>query len=131
MKRTFFKRNFRALVAMFFLLGGLFFATNRATAQSYNWKTEADAQTVLLAQVDQLNLDIQNFVPGSSQYKDLQNHIDYYKLIYTDLEDGSSTEAAVNNNLGHLNDRFSATEDFLPKTVIVGLFNDAVILLTN
>lgn len=131
MKKSFFKRNFRALVAMFFLLGGLFFATNRAAAQSYNWKSESQAMAQLQSEMDQLSLDIQNFVPGSTQYKNLINHLAYYKLITVSIEEGHTTETAVNESLGHVNDQYSATKDFLSKTVLVGLFNDAVVLLTN
>ena len=131
MKGTFFQLKLRSLVAMFFLLGGLFFATNSAEAQSFNWMTESQAVTALTAEVEQMSLDIQNFVPGSTQYKNLINHMAYYKLILVSVESGVIVETAVNENLGHVNDQYNASKDLLPKNTLVGLFNDAVVLLTN
>lgn len=131
MKGTFFQFKLRTLVAMFFLLGGLFLSANRAEAQTFNWMTESQAVSQLNAEVEQLSLDIQNFVPGSTQYKNISNHLTYYKLIMVSIETGATVPVAVNDNLGHVNDQFDAGDKLLPKDVLVGLFNDAVDLLTN
>jgi len=131
MKGTFFNLKLRSLVAMFFLLGGLFFATNSAKAQSFNWLGETQAVTQLSADIDQMSLDIQNFVPGSSQYKNLQNHIYYYKLVMVTIEGGTTVEVSVNEQLGHVNDQFNEANKFLSKTTLVGLYNDIVLILTN
>ena len=128
MKRTFFK--LRTLVAMFFLLGGMFFAANRAEAQSFNWMAESQALTQLSTEIDQLGLDLQNFVPGSTQYKNTLNHIAYYKLITASIGQGNNVETAVNAALPHVNDQFSEFNKLLSKNALVVLFNDAVVLLT-
>lgn len=131
MKGTFFNFKLRSIVAMFFLLGGLFFSANRAEAQSFNWMTEPQATAQLNTEIDQMSLDIQGFVPGSPQYDNLLNHITYYKLILESIESGTIVETAVNESLGHVNDQFNAGDQFLSKNQLVVLFNDAVILLTN
>lgn len=131
MKRTFFQLKLRTLVAMFFLLGGLFFSANRAEAQSFNWKNESQAMSTLSSEIEQMSLDIQNFVPGSTQYKNLYNHLSYYKLIAVSIEEGNTVEPAVNSSLLHVNDQFDAANKLLPKNVLAALFNDAVTLLTN
>ena len=121
----------RTLVAMFFLLGGLFFSANRAEAQSFNWKSESQAMSTLSSEIEQMSLDIQNFVPGSTQYKNLYNHLHYYKLISVSLEEGSTVEPAVNSSLLQVNSQFDAFSKMLPKNVLAALFDDAVTLLTN
>jgi hypothetical protein len=131
MKGTFFPLKMRSLVAMFFFLGALFFSANRAEAQTFNWMNETQAMSQLAAEVDQLSLDIQNFVPGSTPYKDALNHMSYYKLIQVDIEAGSTVESAVNESLLHINDQFDAANKFLSKATLAALFDDAVILLTN
>lgn len=87
--------------------------------------------TQLNADIDQMSLDIQNFVPGSPQYDNLQNHIYYYKLVMVTIEGGSTVEVAVNEQLGHVNDQFNEASNLLPKTTLVGLYNDIVLTLTN
>ena len=130
MKRTFFQFKLRTLVAMFFLLAGMLFSANRAEAQSFNWMTESQALTELSTALDQLSLDIQNFVPGSTPYKDALNHIAYYKLITESVNAGTPVETAVNESLGHVNDQFDALNKFLAKNALVALYDDAVNLLT-
>jgi hypothetical protein len=131
MKRTFFQPKLRTLVAMFFLLGGMFFSANRAEAQSFNWMTQQEALVQLSAEIEQMSLDIQNFVPGSTQYKNLANHLTYYKLITVAIEEGKIVEVAVNDSLLHVNDQFDAMNKLLNKTTLAGLFDDAAVLLTQ
>jgi hypothetical protein len=131
MKRTFFQPKLRTLVAMFFLLGGMFFSANRAEAQSFNWMTQQEALVQLSAEIEQMSLDIQNFVPGSTQYKNLANHLTYYKLITVAIEEGKIVEVAVNDSLLHVNDQFDAMNKLLNKTTLTGLFDDATVLLTQ
>ncbi|MBL7827194.1 MAG: hypothetical protein JNJ57_11215 [Saprospiraceae bacterium] len=130
MKRTFFKRNLRSIVATVILLCGLFLSVNRAEAQSYNWVSESIATTKVAEQLDQLSLDIQNFVPGSTPYKNMENQIAYYKLIAVALEDGLPTGTAVSESLPKVNDRFNSTKDFVTKVKLQELFDGAVVLLT-
>lgn len=131
MKRTFFNRNLRALLATAVLLLGLSLFADQASAQSYNWVSEPQAIARLSAEIDQLSLDIQNFVPGSNLYKDLENKIAYYKLISVSIEEGATTGTATTESLPRVNDRFSTAQDFIPKAQLAVLFDDAVILLTN
>ena len=131
MKRTFFKIKLRTLVAMFFLLGAMFFSANRAEAQSYNWLNESAALNALNVEIEQMALDIQNFVPGSTPYKNLANHINYYKLILVSIETGTNVETAVNTSLPAVNNNFASENQMLSKSALTTLFNDAVVLLTE
>jgi hypothetical protein len=130
MKRTYFKFTLRTLVAMFFLLGGMFFA-NRAEAQSYNWLNESEAVNKLNTEIDQLALDIQNFVPGSTPYKNMANQIHYYKLIMLELEGGLNTESSASTALPKVNNQFGSENQMLSKTALTNLYNGAVVLLTE
>ena len=131
MKGTFFNFKLRTLVAMFFILGGMLFSANRAEAQAFNWMNESQAMTQLTTEIEQLSLDLGNFVPGSTQYKNLYNHLNYYKLITVALEEGMSTADATNSSLPHVNDQFDAMSKFLGKQALDLLYADAVTLLTN
>ena len=132
MKRTFFSPQGRQpLLVLFFLLGGMLLTADRLAAQSHNWITESLAIITLEAEIDQQSLDLTNYTPGSTPYKNILNHLSYYKLIQVSLSEGSSVPQAVDGNLTKVNDQFNTTSGMLSKTALAQLYADAVDLLTN
>lgn len=132
MKRTFFfSQGRQSLLALFFLLGGMLLSADQLSAQSYNWMTESLAIITLEAEIDQQSLDLTNYTPGSTPYKNILNHLSYYKLIQVSLSEGSSVPQAVDGNLTKVNDQFNTTSGMLSKTALAQLYADAVDLLTN
>lgn len=134
MKKVFAKLGFQALVAMFFMLGGLLM-TNRAEAQlthntqagtSLNWKSAAEATDIVKQQIESINLEIANYNPGTPAYNNLNLHSIFYKGIARGLSGGESVENAVKNALPIDND---AVGQQTPAT-IRGLYDEAVVLLT-
>lgn len=130
MKKAFSTIGRRSLLAVFFLLGGLLLTANRLQAQTYNWMTESQALSTLEAEIDQLALDITNYTPGSTPYKNIANHIYYYKIIHGAVQTGMPVPQAVEENLARVNDQFNTTSAMLPKNTLVQLHTDAVTLLT-
>ena len=132
MKRTFFSPQGRQpLLVLFFLLGGMLLTADRLAAQSHNWMTESLAIGTLEIEVDQLALDLTNYTPGSTPYKNIVNHLNYYKLIHNSISEGSTVPQAVDGNLAKLNDNFNTTSGMLTKAALAQLYADAVDLLTN
>jgi hypothetical protein len=101
MKRTFAKRSFQALAAMFFLVSGLLLTANSAGAQSLtgqsnlNWVGSAEAQTMLGTQVQSLTTLVGQQIPGSQLYNDISVRILYYKNVYRFINEGNAVSAAV------------------------------------
>ncbi|MEI7587779.1 hypothetical protein [Runella sp.] len=101
MKRTFAKRSFQALAAMFFLVSGLFLTANNAGAQTLNgqsnlnWVGSADAQTLLGTQVQSLSTLVGTQIPGSQLYNDINVRIVYYKNVYRFISEGDAVSVAV------------------------------------
>ena len=93
MKRTFAKQSLMSLVAGFFLFGMLLTA-NRSEAQT-NWMQPAEAQQVLISQLNNLRNDIANNPPGSGAHTNALIHAYYYKGIFVRLDEGMTTEASV------------------------------------
>jgi len=132
MKRTFFfSQSRQPLLVLFFLLGGMLLTADRLAAQSHNWMTESLAISTLEVEIDQQVLDLTNYTPGSTPYKNILNHINYYKLIHNGIEEGSTVQQAVDGSLTKLNDQFNTTSGMLNKTTLAQLYADAVELLTN
>ncbi|MBK6998216.1 MAG: hypothetical protein IPH31_26295 [Lewinellaceae bacterium] len=132
MKRTFFfSQGRQSLLALFFLLGGMLLTADRLAAQSYNWMSESLALNTLEVEIDQQVLDLTNYTPGSTPYKNIMNHIIYYKHIHNGIEEGSTVQQAVDGSLAKMNDEFNTTSGMLNKTTLSLLYEDAVQLLTN
>lgn len=131
MKKVFAKSQLRMLTVMFFLLGGLLLTAGRAEAQTYNWMDAPQALNELESEITELVAVLDVYFPGSPEYEDAQIHINYYKTIHSSVENGVQVGQAVNESLGMLSDTPDVESTLPPKDVLVQLFNDAVILLTN
>ena len=108
MKFTTAKHGFRSLLATLFLFGALLFSAGQAHGQSLstgnqNWKTVPDAMQTLEGQITQLDGQLANLTPGTPAYDNVNQHMEYYKLIYGDLQDGTGVPEAVFKNVGVVN----------------------------
>ena len=133
MKKTFAKLSFQALLAMFFVLGGLLL-TNRAEAQLFqkanpnlNWKSSSEAIDIMKQQVESINLQIVNFTPASPEYKNLFLHVVYFKGIQRELVAGESVADAANKAIPAGN----ASVGQQSNATLHALFDEAVSLLTQ
>ena len=154
MKRTFTRYGVQSIAALFFLVCGMLLS-NRATAQApvqnttiaanqsavlqghsvskeqHNWVTENDALAILenaiATSADQLSL----LLPVSPQYKNLMFHITYYKLILGLLEEGKTTQQAVQLALDQMNAAGYAIDagGNFNKNDLLNLYTEAVDML--
>ena len=141
MKRIFAKLKLMSFLTGFFLFG-LMLTANRSAAQA-NWMPPAEAQQVLLTELDDLNVIMANNGTGTPVHIDALLHAYYYKEIYTRLDEGKTTEDAAKNALSIFTDSYlvgqtlkaadSMTDNQTlgTKTLLDTLFNDAVALLTQ
>ncbi|TNE52305.1 MAG: hypothetical protein EP344_15825 [Bacteroidetes bacterium] len=140
MKKAMVKRGLRVFSAVFILFGTLLLTATRADAQglddmqgqNLNWVSEAEAMVVLEAQMELLGNDLAVLTPGTPTYNDILNHFTYYKLIYSELEDGqTTTKLATDKNLLNVS-MANGSQDTAPIPVNLNqLYSDAVALLTN
>lgn len=142
MKRTFAKRGFQSLLAMFFLVGGLFVMTaNRVEAQStlsapanQTWKAPADAMNTLSAAVNQQHAAMSANPVGSNNYNNALAHAVYYKQIMALIDQGVAVGDAVTqarnglSGIGRTDDEFQGIH--FTKPLLNQLYADAKALLT-
>ncbi len=130
--------HFLAVVLVFF--GAMLFSSTEAQAQNTDipinqsqnltWVSESEAMSLLENQLIVLENSLAGLVPGSPAYIDAVNHFVYYKLIYTDIEGGLSTEQSTNTNLFNVPNE-NGTKDDAPSQINLNqLYADAVGLLT-
>ena len=135
------KHLLRFFAGMFILFGALMMTASRADAQgldqtigqsqNLNWVSEAEAMATLDAQLIMLANQLPNLPQGSQAYKDVLNHLTYYKLIYSDIETGMSTRLATNGNIYNVSNS-NGIKDASASPIDLGqLYSDAVGLLTN
>lgn len=142
MKKAMAKHGFQLLVAALVLFGSMAFSATEAHSQStditllnqsqnFNWLSEAEAMVVLEAQMIALDNDLATLPQGSPAYKDALNHFVYYKLIYSALEDGTtSTMEATNSNLFNVQNENGLKDATATPINLNQLYQDAVGLLT-
>jgi hypothetical protein len=104
MKRTFAKRSLQTLVAMFFLMGGLLFVSNSASAQTistslnvsgYSWVAEDEALAILQTRISLIHNQLNGFVIGTPSWNEAMRRSLFYKGIYREINDGSSVPDAI------------------------------------
>lgn len=124
-------RLFTAVV----LFGAWLFSGTRADAQvlgtqKLNWKTEAEALTVLEAKINLVATTMDSQTPGTPAYQDSEAHVSYYKAIYSLITGGSSVPESTINGLGYAT---LSVLDFDPtaESIRTQLYNEAVVILTN
>jgi len=142
MKRTFAKRSFQALAAMFFLVSGLFLTANNAGAQTLNgqsnlnWVGTADAQTLLGTQVQSLSTLVEQQIPGSQPYNDISVRIVYYKNVYRFISEGEAVSTSVPRTTVYMGAHgvqgdSNTTGLNLSKSLLTTIENEATDLLSN
>lgn len=144
MKKSMANQGLRWLVAAFVLVGVWMFSATETKAQTQstdivlmnqsqnlNWLTETEAMGVLENLVATLANTLSTLTPGTPAYNDALNHLTYYKLIYNDIENGSSTMLATNTNLFNVTSENGITRDDTAASVNLNqLYQDALALLT-
>jgi hypothetical protein len=142
MKKAMANHLLRFFAGMFILFGTLMMTASRADAQgldqtigqsqNLNWVSEAEAMVTLDAQLITLANQLANLPQGSQAYKDVLNHLTYYKLIYSDIETGATTTMlATNGNIYNVSSA-NGIKDASATPINLGqLYSDAVGLLTN
>ncbi len=135
MKKTFVKLNLKSLLPALLVFGSLLFLDIRANAQTLSpqnldWKTAVEAMPILEDQIVQLDGQLSGLIIGSPAYENVLNHMTFYKLIYSALEDGVAVPDAVYNNIHSVS--INKTDDD-PQTPVIytDLLNNAIDLLTN
>jgi hypothetical protein len=142
MKLTTSKKGFRFFTAVLLILGASFIGANQASAQvlddiqmnaslGLNWKDNASAQTVLENAIEQLVQAIPLFPPGSAQLQDAQNHLQFYKGILSEVQEGESVRVSTIKSLGRMNDGKNSFADMIPRPTLLTLYSNGVTLLTN
>ena len=102
------------------------------TPQSYNWKNEADASTVLLSHIDLLNQQMPSYTEGTSLYDNALRRVAYFKEMLKQIHDGAAVEDAVELALpAAATLGFSKEASYTPKVVLHALHEEARIMLTN
>lgn len=134
MKLSTTKLGLKSLLAGFFLFGALLFSANQAQAQSatdkLNWKSSAEAQTILTAAINQEGQNLSNLTPGTPAYENAEMHAGLYKLILTNLYGGATVPASVEAGVGGV-DVNQTDANPQAQTTRTQLFNEIVVMLTN
>ncbi len=142
MKKAMAKHGLKLLTAVLFLFGALAFSATKAQAQSTDitlmnqsqnltWISEAEAMTVLESQISALANSLPGLLPGSGAYNNALNHLVYYKLIFSGIETGLSTQESANTNLLNVPNENGSQDGSAPIPVNLNqLYSDAVGLLT-
>lgn len=142
MKKAMAKHLLRLFAALFVLFSTWTFSATEAAAQAtdiallnqsqnLNWVSEAEAMAVLEAQLITLADQLAAQPQGSQAYKNILNHLVYYKLIYNDIESGVSTMLATNGNLINVSSQNNSKDDASSPINLNQLYLDAVGLLTT
>ncbi len=142
MKKAMAKHLLRLFAALFVLFSTWTFSATEAAAQAtdiallnqsqnLNWVSEAEAMAVLEAQLITLADQLAAQPQGSQAYKNILNHLVYYKLIYNDIESGVSTMLATNGNLMNVSSQNNSKDDASSPINLNQLYLDAVGLLTT
>lgn len=135
------KHGFRLLVAVLALFGAMTFSATEIQAQStditlmnqsqnFNWISEAEATSLLESQLIVMANNLTTLPPGSPAYKDMVNHITYYKLILGGLGNGLSTMQSTNSNLMNVSNENGSKDASASPINLNLLYQDAVGLLT-
>ena len=142
MKNAMAKHGLKLLTAVLFLFGALAFSATKAQAQSTDitlmnqsqnltWISEAEAMNVLETQIMNLANTLPTLTPGTQAYIDALNQLIYYRLIYTDIEGGTSTQQATNSNLFNVGNENGVKDDSSSTQIDFNqLYANAVGLLT-
>lgn len=102
------------------------------TTQSYNWKSETDATTLLLAHLDLLNQQMPSYTEGTSLYDNALRRVAYFKDMIKQIHDGAAVEDAVELSLpAAATLGFSKEASYTSKVVLHALHEEARIMLTN
>lgn len=127
------------LLAFIFLL--LCIGSNQTTAQTigakvnadaYNWKSSADATTLLLGQVEALTQQMPGLTEGTPLYDNTIRRIAFFKAIVVEIDRGATVAASLDlaipaaATLG-----FSKEASYTPKITLRALHTETRIMLTN
>lgn len=135
MIKTTFARRFQTIVLSGFF-AGILLVSNRSDAQG-QWLPEQDAIDALNGEITTLYHNLELLVPGTSDYANTNLHMSYFLLIFRNIEIGLPVEDALYNALTtmplyyDLQTGVYAPGTPLPKSVIKGLHDEGVDLLTN
>lgn len=130
----------RVLLAFCFLIPFLALPTAFTAAQAlqmeapqnYNWKSEADASTVLLAHIQLLNQQMPSYTEGTTLYDNALRRVAYFKEMVKQLSQGTAVEDAVELALpAAATLGFSKEASYTSKVVLHALHEEARIMLTN
>lgn len=142
MKLTTSKKGFRFFTAVLLILGASFIGASQVSAQvlddiqtnaslGLNWKDNGTATTVLEGAIEQLLQSLPLLPPGSPQIQDAQNHLQFYKGILSEVQEGESVRVSTIKSLGRMNDGKNSFADMIPRPTLITLYNNGVNLLTN
>ena len=140
MKRLMHPTGGHWLLAFCFLIPFLALSTTQTAAQtlqmetpqSYNWKEEATASTVLLAHIELLNQQMPSYTEGTSLYDNALRRVAYFKEMIKQIKDGTAVEDAIELALpAAATLGFSKEASYTPKVVLHALHEEARIMLTN
>jgi hypothetical protein len=98
----------------------------------YNWKSEADARAIMLAQVKTLNDQMPGFTEGTPLYENALRRVAYFKAIIYEIDRGTNVEQSLVNaipaaaTLG-----YSKEASYTSKVVLRALQEEARVMLTN
>lgn len=109
MNRTSTKRGFKALLAMFLLVGGMLFVSNSVNAQSVPskldvsgimWVTESNALDILNQTIASTHQQMSGFTPGSNPFNAGMRRAVFLKSIHSQVDTGTGVQDAVSNTFG-------------------------------
>lgn len=101
-------------------------------ANTYNWKSGADATAILLSQVEVLHQQLPGLTEGTSLHDNTLRRIAYFKAIAVEIGKGTSVVESLDlaipaaATLG-----FSKEASYTPKITLRALQTETRILLTN
>ena len=96
------------------------------------WKTPAQAQTALLAELQVLQPQLVDLPPGSGPHTDLLRRILYYKTILRNLLNGTTVQKSLEAALPDAASLGGVYEqNYTPESTLRALYNDALGLVAN
>lgn len=104
----------------------------KVNAEAYNWKSGAEATTLLLGQVQLLTQQLPGLTEGTSLYDNTLRRIAYFKAIALEISKGATVAESLDlaipaaATLG-----FSKEASFTPKIMLRALHTETRVLLTN
>jgi hypothetical protein len=103
-----------------------------APSEAFNWKSGAEATTLLLNQVHALEQQLPGLTDGTSLYDNTLRRIAFFKAIVVEIDRGAAVAAALDlaipaaATLG-----FSKEASYTPKITLRALHTETRIMLTN